>query len=64
MNFSEQEQSYFWDTWKFTSNNGQQSWHFELPESLKGIIKSEQDWNKPEGKAFLEAFDKAFIFDK
>lgn len=64
MNFSEKDQSYFWDTWKFNSKNGQQSWEFKLPDDLKGIIESESDWDKPEGKAFLEAFDKAFVFDK
>lgn len=64
MNFDQKEQSYFWETWKFTSNNGQQYWDFELPEELKGVIQTEADWSKPEGKAFLKAFDQAFIFDK
>jgi squalene/oxidosqualene cyclase-like protein len=64
MNFDQKDQTYFWDTWKFYSKNGQQYWNFELPEELKGIIQSESDWDKPEGKAFLEAFDRAFIFDK
>lgn len=64
MNFDQKDQSYFWETWKFHSKNGQQYWNFELPEELKGIIQSESDWEKPEGKAFLEAFDRAFIFDK
>ncbi|MGV3612234.1 MAG: terpene cyclase/mutase family protein [Fluviicola sp.] len=64
MNFDQKDQNYFWETWKFHSKNGQQYWNFELPEELKGIIQSESDWEKPEGKAFLEAFDRAFIFDK
>ena len=64
MNFDQKDQTYFWDTWKFSSKNGQQYWDFELPEELKGTIQSESDWDKPEGKAFLEAFDRAFIFDK
>lgn len=64
MHFDQKDPSYFWDTWKFTSRNGQQYWNFELPDELKGIIQSQADWEKPEGKAFLEAFDRAFIFDK
>jgi squalene/oxidosqualene cyclase-like protein len=64
MNFSEKDQSYFWDSWKFLSKNGQQAWQFKIPEELKGIIENESDWEKAEGKAFLEAFDKAYIFDK
>ena len=64
MNFDQKDQSYFWDTWKFHSKNGQQYWSFELPDDLKGIIQSESDWDKPEGIAFLKAFDRAFIFDK
>lgn len=64
MDFDQKDQSYFWDTWKFHSKNGQQYWSFELPEDLKGIIGSESDWEKPEGIAFLKAFDRAFIFDK
>ena len=64
MNFDQKDQTYFWDTWKFHSKNGQQYWSFELPDELKGIIRSESDWDKPEGVAFLKAFDRAFIFDK
>lgn len=64
MDFDQKDQSYFWDTWKFHSKNGQQYWSFELPDDLKGIIQSESDWDKPEGIAFLKAFDRAFIFDK
>lgn len=64
MNFDQKDQSYFWDTWKFHSKNGQQYWSFELPDDLKGIIRSESDWEKPEGIAFLKSFDRAFIFDK
>ncbi len=64
MNFEQKDPFYFWDTWKFYSNKGQQFWKFEVPEELKNTIQSEDDWNKPEGKAFLAAFDKAFVFDK
>ena len=64
MNFSEKDQSYFWDPWSFLSKNGQQTWQFNIPEELKGIIEHDSDWDKAEGKAFLEAFDKAYIFDK
>lgn len=64
MDFSKQEQSYFWDTWKFSSKNGRQTWNFEVPAPLKEIIHNDSDWGKPEGKAFLEEFDRAFEFDK
>lgn len=64
MNFSDKKQSYFWETWKFTSKNGRQTWGFEIPEELKETIKNEADWDKPEGKSFLKEFDRAFIFDK
>ena len=57
MDFDQKDQSYFWDTWKFHSKNGQQYWSFELPDDLKGIIQSESDWDKPEGIAFLKAFE-------
>ena len=64
MDFSKKNKSYFWDTWKFLSKNGRQTWQFEIPAALKGIIEHDSDWDKPEGKSFLEAFDRAFIFDK
>ncbi|MEO9533378.1 MAG: terpene cyclase/mutase family protein [Crocinitomicaceae bacterium] len=64
MNFSDKDQAYFWNCWKFTSNKGQQRWHFELPEELKGILQSEEDWSKPEAQDFLTHFDQAFVFDK
>ncbi len=64
MNFAEKDQPYFWNCWKFTSNNGQQRWHFEIPSELKDHVKSHEDWKKPEAQNFLEHFDKAFIFDK
>lgn len=64
MNFDQKDSSYFWNTWKFSSKNGQQFWQFEIPDDLKGIIQSDSDWEKSEGKAFLEAFDRAFLFDK
>lgn len=64
MNFAEKDQAYFWNCWKFTSNNGQQRWHFEIPSELKDHVNSDEDWKKPEAQNFLEHFDKAFIFDK
>ncbi|MDX2359653.1 MAG: terpene cyclase/mutase family protein [Crocinitomicaceae bacterium] len=64
MNFSEKDQAYFWNCWKFTSSNGQQRWGFVLPEELTGIIKDPTDWQKPEAQDFLKHFDQAFIFDK
>ena len=64
LNFSEKDQTYFWNCWKFTSKNGQQRWHFELPAELKGIVQSEKDWQKPEAQEFLKHFDQAFVFDK
>ena len=62
--FSQKDQKYFWSCWKFTSKNGQQRWHFEVPEELKDIVKTEEDWDKPEAKEFLKHFDQAFVFDK
>lgn len=64
MDFSKKDHTYFWDCWKFTSKNGQQYWDFQLPNELKDIIQDEADWSKPEGQAFLSAFDKAFVFNK
>ena len=64
MDFSGKDKHYFWDCWKFTSNKGQQRWHFEIPSELKSIISSDKDWNKPEAQNFLKYFDEAFIFDK
>lgn len=64
MNFAEKDQSYFWNCWKFTSNKGQQRWHFELPEELRGVVNVEEDWKKAEAQDFLTHFDQAFVFDK
>lgn len=64
MNFAEKDQSYYWNCWKFESENGRQRWFFEAPDDLKGVVKTRSDWDKPEAKEFLKYFDEAFIFDK
>lgn len=64
MNFSDKPQTYFWELWSLQTKMGRQTWHFTLPEELRDIIKSENDWEKPEGKTFLQQMQKAFYFDK
>src|SRR3989338_6269931 len=64
MHFAEKDKTYFWKTWGFTSRSGRQRWHFVLPEELLEVVKTEEDWQKPEAQEFLHAFDQAFIFDK
>jgi len=54
----------FWNAWKLKTDRGRQWWEFELPEELKGIIESENDWQKTEGKSYLEKLANAFVFDK
>ncbi|MCF6342022.1 MAG: terpene cyclase/mutase family protein [Bacteroidales bacterium] len=54
----------FWNAWKLKTNRGRQWWEFELPAELKAIIQKESDWQKPEGKTYLEKLSKAFAFDK
>lgn len=63
MTFSTKDVSYFWKCWKCTSENGRQRWEFVVPEELNGIVTSDEDWDKPEAMAFLEAMDQAFVFD-
>lgn len=64
MRFAEKDPSYFWKTWGFTSRNGRQRWHFKLPAELSDVVKTEEDWQRPEAQEFLMAFDRAFVFDK
>ena len=54
----------FWNNWQLKTDHGRQWWDFQLPDSLKGIINSEKDWQKPEGKKYLEKLSEAFIFNK
>ena len=54
----------FWECWNLRSENGRQTWHFQLPAQLKDVVKEEADWQKPEAKAFLEQMESAFEFDK
>lgn len=54
----------YWRCWKLHTKNGRQYWTFELPEQLKGVVEKDEDWDKPEAKAFLEKMDQAYIFDK
>lgn len=54
----------FWSAWKLKTHRGRQWWEFQMPEELKGIIKNEQDWDRPEGKAYLRKLSKAFYFNK
>ncbi|MFT4681122.1 MAG: hypothetical protein ACI9YU_000959, partial [Flavobacteriales bacterium] len=53
----------YWRCWKLQSDNSRQTWHFQLPESLKGVVKTDDDWDKPDAQAFLEGMMKAFHVD-
>lgn len=57
------EKEKYWKDWLFIGDKGRQSWKFKLPESLKNTITKKSDWDKPEGKAYLEEMDKAFRYD-
>ena len=48
------EKKMFWDCWHLETRRGRQVWRFTLPLTLKEIIKTEQDWQKPEAQEFLE----------
>lgn len=50
----------YWRCWKLQSDNSRQTWHFQLPEHLKGVVNSDADWEKPEARAFLDGMMKAF----
>lgn len=54
----------FWKHWSLKTDHGRQWWEFNLPKDLKGIIETESDWEKPEGKAYLRKLRDAFTFDK
>ncbi len=58
------KQNPFWKHWVLETDHGRQFWEFLLPENLKKIIKSESDWEKPEGAAYLDELSKAFVFNK
>lgn len=53
----------YWDCWKLRSDNSRQTWHFELPEHLRSVINSDDDWAKPEAQEFLAGMMKAFETD-
>lgn len=54
----------YWDCWHLCSENSRQTWHFELPEHLSETIRTEADWHKPEGQAFLREMELAFTYDR
>ena len=54
----------YWQSWSLKTDSGRQWWEFQLPESLKGIIVEENDWEKPEGKEYLKKLARAFVFNK
>ena len=54
----------YWQDWTFVGERGRQSWKFTLPESLKDVVKSPGDWDKPEAKEYLRNMEEAFVFDK
>lgn len=54
----------FWDCWHLETHQGRQIWKFTLPNSLRDIVKTDTDWQKPEAKEFLEKMRKAFVYDK
>lgn len=62
--FAQQPHTYFWECWSLVSERGRQRWHFELPQALKGIVRSREDWQHPQAQAFLHYLDRAFVFDK
>lgn len=63
-NFNHQPPSYFWNAWKLQSKNGRHYWEFEIPDELKNLISSPDDWEKEEAKSYLQAMETAFTFDK
>lgn len=54
----------YWDCWELRSDDGRQTWNFNLPEELKRVVQSETDWQKPEAQQFLADMSEAFVFDK
>lgn len=57
------EESAYWKCWKLHTRKGRQYWEFVLPDHLKEVIRTEADWEKPEGRQFLEELVRHYRFD-
>ncbi len=64
LNTVKPEHQPFWDCWALETHRGRQVWRFTLPQDLKEIIKTPQDWQKPEAQQFLINMQAAFAYDK
>src|SRR5688572_15259222 len=64
INMIPSDKAVYWSCWSLETSRGRQVWRFQLPESLKPIIVTETDWQKPEGQDFLLKMRQAFVYDK
>jgi len=52
-----------WETWRLHTDKGRQYWEFVLPDELRDVIRTDEDWARPEAQAFLKKWSEAYRFD-